>query len=47
MPAVQRGYYTDMAAKDRYWTFVSGRLPRLVRSLFPISARRERPLWPA
>jgi len=41
MPAVQRSYYTDMAAGGRYWTFVSEELPRLVRSLFPISARRE------
>ena len=41
MPAVQRSYYTDMAAGGRYWTFISEELPRIARSLFPISARRE------
>ena len=41
MPDVHRSYYTDMASGHRYWTFVSEELPRIVRSLFPISAKRE------
>ena len=41
MPAVGRSYYQDMAHGPRYWTFVSDELPRLVRSFFPLSNRRE------
>lgn len=41
MPSVLRGFYTDMAAGPRYWTFVKDEVPALVRSLFPISPRRK------
>jgi S-formylglutathione hydrolase FrmB len=41
MPAVQRSYYTDMAHGYRYWTFVVEELPRICRSFFPLSDRRE------
>jgi S-formylglutathione hydrolase FrmB len=41
MPAVHKSYYTDMAAGDRYWTFISRELPALCRQFFPISTRRE------
>lgn len=41
MPAVHRGYYTDMAAGYRYWTFVSEEVPALARSFFPLSHKRE------
>jgi S-formylglutathione hydrolase FrmB len=41
MPAVHRGYYTDMAAGYRYWTFVSEEIPALARSFFPLSHKRE------
>ena len=41
MPAVHRGYYTDMAAGYRYWTFISEELPALARSFFPLSHKRE------
>ncbi len=41
MPAVQRSYYTDMAAGGRYWTFISEEVPYVAHSLFHLSARRE------
>jgi S-formylglutathione hydrolase FrmB len=41
MPAVHRGYYTDMAAGYRYWTFISEEVPALARSFFPLSHKRE------
>ncbi|MFC4596931.1 alpha/beta hydrolase [Cohnella hongkongensis] len=41
MPAVNRSFYTDMAHGAKYWTFVSEELPRLARSFFPLSERRE------
>jgi S-formylglutathione hydrolase FrmB len=41
MPAVHRSWYTDMAAGNRYWTFISEELPGIMRSLFPLSPRRE------
>ena len=41
MPAVNRSFYADMARGANYWTFVSEELPRLARSFFPLSERRE------
>ncbi len=41
MPAVDRSFYTDMAAGNRYWTYVSEELPALAQSFFPLSAARE------
>lgn len=41
MPRVDRSYYADMVHGPAYWTFVSEELPRLARSFFPLSARRE------
>jgi putative tributyrin esterase len=41
MPNVHRSFYTDMAAGGQYWTFVSEELPRLARSFFPLSDKRE------
>lgn len=41
MPAVNRSFYADMAHGAKYWTFVSEELPRLARSFFPLSERRE------
>ncbi len=41
MPAVHRSYYADMASGYRYWTFVSEELPRIARSLFPLSDKRS------
>ncbi|MEZ4771516.1 MAG: alpha/beta hydrolase family protein, partial [Caldilineales bacterium] len=41
MPAVQRGWYTDMASGPGYFTFVADELPALVKGMFPISSRRK------
>ncbi|NHN33109.1 alpha/beta hydrolase [Paenibacillus agricola] len=41
MPAVNRSFYTDMAAGYKYWTFISEELPALARSFFPLSHERE------
>jgi len=41
MPAVDRSFYTDMAAGNRYWTFISTELPALAQALFPLSPARE------
>lgn len=41
MPAVDRSFYTDMAAGNRYWTFIGAELPALARALFPLSPARE------
>jgi len=41
MPTTHRGFYTDMAAGAKYWTFVSEELPAIVKSFFPVSGRRE------
>jgi putative tributyrin esterase len=41
MPAVQRSFYTDMAAGLPYWTFISQEVPYVARSLFHLSAARE------
>jgi S-formylglutathione hydrolase FrmB len=37
MPAVERSFYTDMAAGLRYWTFISEEVPALARHFFPLS----------
>ncbi|MDO7906602.1 alpha/beta hydrolase family protein [Paenibacillus sp. JX-17] len=41
MPQVHRGFYTDMAAGSRYWTFISEELPELAQQFFPLSRKRE------
>ena len=41
MPNTHRGFYTDMAAGAKYWTFLSEELPAVVRGFFPVSGRRE------
>ena len=41
MPAVQRGWYTDMVSGPGYFTFVADELPALVKGMFPISTRRK------
>lgn len=41
MPSVHRSFYADMIHGGRYWSFVSEELPRIARSFFPLSARRE------
>lgn len=41
MPAVQISYYTDMASGGRYFDFIAGELPEIMRSFFRFSSRRE------
>lgn len=41
MPAANRSFYTDMRYGNRYWTFISEELPAIVKSLFPVSDKRE------
>lgn len=41
MPEVHRSFYTDMAFGQRYFLYVSEELPRLMRSFFRLSDRRE------
>ncbi len=41
MPNVHRSFYTDMKNGGRYWEFISEELPRIVKSFFPVSTRRE------
>jgi S-formylglutathione hydrolase FrmB len=41
MPNVHRSFYADMKSGGRYWEFISDELPRIVKSFFPVSARRE------
>ena len=42
MPCTHLGFYTDMAAGNRYWTFISQELPEICHSFFPqLSKRRE------
>lgn len=41
MPNCHRSFYADMAYGGNYYTFLTQELPRLMRSFFPLSARRE------
>ena len=41
MPDGGRSFYADMACGPKYWSFVSEELPRVCRSLFPLSDKRE------
>lgn len=41
MPRGDRSFYTDMKHGQRYYTYVSEELPRIMTDLFPISDRRE------
>ena len=41
MPQVNRSFYADEHTGNAYWTFVAEELPRIARSFFPLSGRRE------
>lgn len=41
MPQVHRSFYTDMEYGGKYWTYISEEVPRVARSFFRLSARRE------
>lgn len=41
MPQVHHSFYTDMVYGNRYWTFLTEELPKIARSFFPLSDKRE------
>ena len=41
MPSVGNSFYADLLHGSAYWTYVSEELPRFVRSVFPLSDKRE------
>ncbi|MGB9681702.1 MAG: alpha/beta hydrolase [bacterium] len=41
MPSAYNSFYTDMAHGIRCWSYISEELPLVMRSLFPLSERRE------
>ncbi len=41
MPAVNRSFYADEVNGQRYWTFLTEELPRVVQSTFRVSQQRE------
>ena len=41
MPSVGNSFYADLLHGPAYWAFVSEELPRFVRSVFPLSEKRE------
>lgn len=41
MPQVHQSFYADMKYGNRYWTFLTEELPRVARTYFPLSDRRE------
>lgn len=41
MPGVGRSFYTDMKYGGKYYTYVAKELPKIVRSFFNISDKRE------
>ena len=41
IPSVQNSFYTDTKSGLQYFTYLTEELPRFIRSVFPISARRE------
>lgn len=41
MPDVDHSFYTDMKYGKNYWTFITEELPRVARSFFPLSDKRE------
>ncbi len=41
MPNVHRSFYADMVHGGKYFTFLTEELPRIARSFFPLSDKRE------
>ena len=41
MPRGDRSFYTDMKYGQKYYTYISSELPRIITDLFPISDKRE------
>ncbi|MBA4385613.1 MAG: esterase [Anaerolinea sp.] len=41
LPSVANSFYADLEHGSAYWTFISEELPRYVRSVLPLSDKRE------
>jgi len=41
MPQVDKSFYADMAYGNNYWTFISEEVPKVARTFFPLSDKRE------
>jgi putative tributyrin esterase len=41
LPSVDNSFYADLEHGSAYWTFISEELPRYVRSVLPLSDKRE------
>jgi putative tributyrin esterase len=41
MPAADHSFYSNMAHGKPYWDYISEELPQIVRTLFPLSDKRE------
>lgn len=41
LPSAVNSFYTDMAYGAKYFTFISEELPQVMRTLFPLSDKRE------
>lgn len=41
LPSVENSFYADLKYGFAYWTFISEELPRYVRSILPLSEKRE------
>jgi S-formylglutathione hydrolase FrmB len=41
MPRGDRSFYTDITGGEKYFTYISSELPKIITDLFPVSDRRE------
>ena len=41
MPAVDRSFYSDMAYGNKYYSYISAELPKMMKSMLPISMKKE------
>jgi S-formylglutathione hydrolase FrmB len=41
MPAVDRSFYSDMVYGNRYYSYISAELPKMMKSMLPISMKKE------
>lgn len=41
MPAVDRSFYADMVYGNKYWTYISDELPKIMRTYFRLSDKRS------
>ena len=41
MPRGDRSFYTDITGGEKYFTYISSELPKIITDLFPVSDKRE------